>query len=227
MNYGFVITRKGLDLITKLLIPNDLVLTRVMVGNGRLGETSDPINFTDLISPIAQATSTTPIVNNHQLEFTVEYRNDLGIDLGTSGGLATGFWLNEFGVFAYDPDIGEILLYYATLGDYPQWVQPFLPGMLDVRRYPVSVGLSNNAVVKLGYPAIAFLTAEDLEAHNTDPNAHYELIANLQQQIDLIMDMLSNFRAGKLLDSDGTVQDGLVRLTENGEIMPLVLRKKQ
>jgi len=69
--------------------------------------------------------------------------------------------------------------------------------------------------------------ANEIRVHNTDPNAHYEVIANLQRQIDLIMDMLSNFRAGKLLDSDGTVQDGLVHLTESGEIMPLVLRKKQ
>jgi len=220
MNYGFVITRQGLDLITKLLIPTDLVLTRVMVGNGRLDETSDPINFTDLISPIAQATSTTPIVNNHQLEFVVEYRNDL------NGGLNTGFWLNEFGIFALDPDLGEILLYYATLGDYPQWVQPFVPGMLDVRRYPVSIGLSNDATVNLQYPAVAFLTAEDLQAHNTDPNAHYDLIANLQRQIDVIMDMLGQFRQGRIRDFDGNMFEGFVRLEESGEIKPLILREK-
>ena len=172
MNYGFVITRKGLNLITKLLMPAELVFTRVMVGNGRLPENPDPANFTDLIAPIAQATSTTPKVNNHQLEFKIEYRNDLGVDLGESGPLSTGFWLNEFGIFALDPDEGEILLYYATLGDYPQWVQPFITGMLDVRRYPVSIGLNNNATVKLEYPSVAFLNADDLDEHNQYPGAH-------------------------------------------------------
>ena len=157
MNYGFVITRQGLDLITKLLIPTDLILTRIMVGNGKTDSTSDPANFTDLISPMAQGTSTVPVVQNHQLEFTVEYRNDL------NGGLTTGFWLNEFGIFAQDPDLGEILLYYANLGDYPQWVHPFVMGALDVRRYPVSIGLSNDANVILQYPANAFITSEYLE----------------------------------------------------------------
>ena len=214
MNYGFVITRKGLDLITKLLIPTDLVLTRVMVGNGRLDQSSDPKSFTDLVSPIAQATSTVPIVNNHQLEFVVEYRNDL------NGGLPTGFWLNEFGVFAQDPDIGEILLYYATLGDYPQWVQPFSPGMLDVRRYPVSIGLNNDATVTLAYPAVAFLTAEDLDKHNQDPNAHWAIIANLQRQIDELKEMLSPFRTGVIQQEDGTISPAVLQM-ENGETIPL------
>jgi len=224
MNYGFVITRQGLNLITKLLIPTDLVLTRVMVGNGRVEENPDPIWFTDLISPIAQAASTTPIVNNRQLEFTVEYRNDMGTDLGTGGGLATGFWLNEFGVFALDPDEGEILLYYASLGDYPQWVQPFTPGMLDVRRYPISIGLSSDATVVLQYPSVAFLTSEDLERHNKDPNAHNAIIAGLQRQIDELKVFLSPFRIGTLV-VNGNANEAQVQLTASGNIETLVLNR--
>ena len=217
MNYGFVVTRQGLDLITKLLIPEDLVLTRVMVGNGRLDESSDPISFTDLVSPIAPATSTTPIVNNHQLEFTVEFRNDL------NGGLQTGFWLNEFGVFAQDPDVGEILLYYATLGDYPIWVQPISTGAIDVRRFPVSLGLSNDVTVVLQYPAVAFLTAEDLAAHNQDPNAHHDLFAAMQAQIDALMAMLSPSRNGVIMQDGGTQNSAVIQRQDNGEILPLVL----
>ena len=191
MNYGFVITKKGLNLITKLMIPIDLVITRIMVGNGRLPENPDPKNFTDLISPIALATSTVPVVNNRQLEFKVEYRNEFGTDLGKSGGLRTGFWLNEYGVFAQDPDDGEILLYYATLGDYPQWVQPFAPGMTDVRRYPVAIGLNSDANVRLEYPSVAFLTAEDLSEHNLCETAHENRFSDLLAQM--------NARAGQTM----------------------------
>lgn len=218
MNYGFVITRKGRSLILKLQKPIDFVLTRIMVGNGRLPDNPDPINFTDLISPMAQATSTTPTVNNHQLEFKVEYRNDLGTDLGKSGGLRTGFWLNEFGVFARDPDEGEILLYYATLGDYPQWVQPFIPGMLDTRRYPVSIGLNDDAFVRLEFPSVAFITAEDLEEHNTDPKAH----RNLQAQIDELRDLISPFRDGSIQTPEGEIHEGIIQAPD-GTLRQLII----
>ena len=157
MVYGFAVTRQGLDLIMKLLIPEQLVLTRVMVGSGRAPDGADIANFTDLIQPVAQATSTVPVVANHLLQFIVEYRNEF------SPGLP-GFNINEYGVFAQDPDIGEIMIYYGSLGDYPEWVHPFSPGELNVRRYPVSIGLTNDVTVIAAYPQVAFMTAEDVTA---------------------------------------------------------------
>ena len=74
------------------------------------------------MQPIAQATSTQPLVHGHQVDFTVEYRNDL------SGGLENGFYLSELGVFARDKSGSEVMIYYGSLGDYPQWVQPLYPG---------------------------------------------------------------------------------------------------
>ena len=180
MNYGFVITAAGLNLIASLLAEETLEITSVWVGNGRTDDTSDPVQFTDLISPIALATSTTPVVNNRQAEFVVQYRNDL------NGGLPTGFFLNEFGVKARkkgDTAEGK-LIYYGSLGDYPQWVQPASVGALDVRSYPVSIGLNSDANVSLNYPAVAFLTAEDLQVHNQDPTAHENRFSEMQNQLD-------------------------------------------
>jgi len=162
MDSGFTITKAGWRLLAKLLAGSTLEITKVMVGSGKLAEGACPAELTDLIQPVALATSTVPVVTDEQVSFIVEYRSDL------NGGLKEGFWLNEFGVFANDPDEGEILLYYATMGYYPQYVAAFNGSAVDVRRYPVVIGLTDTEIVELGYPAKAWVTSEELEAAIND-----------------------------------------------------------
>lgn len=157
MDYGFTITKQGWKLLAKLLTGSQLEITKVMVGSGKVPEGASPGEMTGLVQPVALATSTIPQVENEQVSFIVEYRSDL------NGGLKEGFWLNEFGVFANDPDAGEVLLYYATMGDYPQYVSAFSGSSVDIRRYPVSIALSESPEVHLDYPAGALVTAEEME----------------------------------------------------------------
>jgi len=205
--YGFIIPTLGWNLLTKLLAGETLVISRIMVGNGRLTNDISPAALTDLIQPVAAATSTIPITQNNVCSFIVEYRSDL------NGGLQNGFWLNEFGVFAIDPDEGEILLYYGTLGDFPQYVSPYTGGSIDIRRFPVSIILTDDVNVQINYPAIAFMTAEDVEQfltvnfkpvmievaqdligqHNADPQAHPDIrgiLSGLLGRIGRLEDML-------------------------------------
>ena len=107
--YGGTVTVKGRDLITRLIAGETITLTRVMVGSGKMPEGVEPIDMEALVNPIAEATTTVPIVENNVLSMIVEYRNDM------NGGLKEGFWLNEFGSFAKTDKSDEILLYYATL----------------------------------------------------------------------------------------------------------------
>lgn len=130
MNRGFTITTSGAALLTSLLAGEQLEITKVMVGRGRLAEGQEPADLTELIEPVALATTNTPTVSGQQVDMIVEYRNDL------NGGLAEAFYLDEFGVWGKKKgDAAEAsMIYYATLGDYPQWVGPISAG-LDVRRY--------------------------------------------------------------------------------------------
>ncbi len=148
--YGFTITNTGRDLLTKILTGSQLTITKVMVGNGKLSG-QDPAALTDLVSPKHPATATVPKVTDGTVTFTIQYQNQ-------ETGMVT---INEYGVFAQDPDAGEILLYYATLGDYPQYV---MPGQGDIRRFPVSIALSANDVeVNLAFDSSAFISAKDLD----------------------------------------------------------------
>ena len=189
-NYkGFAVTNKGRNLIAKLLAGENMQITRVMFGAGRIPSSDNPRAVTELYEPIAQGTGSDPIVAGGVVSMTVEYRSDL------NGGLDTGFWLREFGIYANDPAEGEILIFYATLGDYPQWVSPYTPDHstgIDVRRFPISIAIGEDRGITVDYDTELWMTAEDvynyfttvllpivddeidkkIAAHNEDEKAH-------------------------------------------------------
>lgn len=153
--YGGTITTAGRDLITKLMTGEVLEFTRVMVGSGKIPEGIEPSDIDELVSPFAEAVSTMPVIENGNVNMTVEYRNDL------NGGLNEQFWLNEFGIYAKTDRTDEVLLYYATLGDTPQPVNAYQDGRIDIRRYPVTISLSLNEDVEVKYNPGAFMTASE------------------------------------------------------------------
>lgn len=154
--YGGTVTVAGRDLITRLIAGDTIQFTKVVVGAGEMPEGVEPIDMKDLVQPVADGTSTKPIVDNGSVSMIVEYRNDL------NGGLKNGFWLREFGIFAKTSNSEEILLYYATLGDSPQPVSAYQENRVDIRRYPISIALEVDAEVKVLYDTSAFVTSDDV-----------------------------------------------------------------
>ena len=93
------------------------------------------------------------------VSLTVEYRSDM------NGGLQEGFSINEYGLFAKTADSAETLIFYGCLGDHPQWVSPYTPGVApDIRDYPVTIQISSEVNVQINYHADAFITAEEAAA---------------------------------------------------------------
>ena len=185
--YGCTIPRRGRELIAKILAAKiPLKISRIMMGQGVCPDEVFPGDLEDLVEPVAAGTSNEPTYDGDTVHMTVEYRSDL------HGGLDHGFWIREFGVFAQDEDGSEVMLYYGVLGDYPQWVSAYSTTGLDVRRYPISITIGEGAEVIIDYSPEAFMTAEDvgayctsvmlpaflvqaqaqIDAHNTDPQAH-------------------------------------------------------
>ena len=195
--YGGTVTVAGRDLIARLLAGETIELTRIVVGSGSMPEGVEPIDMTELVEPVAEATSTVPTVDNNVMSLVVEYRNDL------NDGLEKGFWLREFGIYAQTEESEEILLYYATLGDSPQPVSAFDGSRVDIRRYPVTIAMALDASVEVTYKPAAFLTAEEAQelinalvskqmgtaveqavsGHDSDPNAHALLMSKIQSMV--------------------------------------------
>jgi|GEM_PF-2072263 hypothetical protein len=114
---GTVLTNKGLALITKLMAAQaTLSFSRVAVGTGRVPSGYDAQNMTGLNEYKMDATIESCGVSTEQPD--VAYI----VTQISSVGVSTGFAITEAGVFATDPDDGEILYAYLDLTQDPQYI---------------------------------------------------------------------------------------------------------
>ena len=228
--YGFVVTDSGRELIAKLVAGQQLSISKIMVGSGTIPDDVKPTALTALVEPVAAGTSTAPIYDGANIRMIVEYRSDL------NGGLDHGFWLREFGIFAFDPDKGEVLIYYGTLGDYPQYVSAASNTGVDVRRFPVCIVIGEGLDVTVDYKCEAWMTAEDVEQycsvtmlpvflkeaqkfvnkHDEDNEAHHSIqnsVSEVKARLALL-ELLFNTSVGNPFTVtfetlDGVVVDGI------------------
>ena len=114
---GTVLTNKGLSLITKLVSAQaTLSFSRVAVGTGSVPSGYDPQNMTDLSAYKMNATIESYGVSADQAD--VAYL----VTQISSVGVTAGFAVTEAGVYATDPDDGEILYAYLDLTSDPQYI---------------------------------------------------------------------------------------------------------
>ena len=103
-----VLTKQGLKLQAKVDAGSKMQLTKCRLGSGTLSSGQSLEDLTKLITPV----QTLPIAS-------VSYAEDSHACIITAvtdnSNVATGYYLREFGVYATDPDDGEIL--YAVASD--------------------------------------------------------------------------------------------------------------
>lgn len=211
--YAAGVTAKGIELFAKILANKaTLVISRAMVGSGTMPDGMTIASMTDLVQPVAAATSDTPRYKKDTVSFTIQYRSDL------NGGLETEFYIKEFGVYVRDPtdDNNEVLVFYGNLGAYPQHVSRYVEGeAIDILNYPVSITVGEGQNVTVEYDPTALLNSssvvnifntdiyptlmEDVKKliaeHNASETAHPDirnLIAELQSQIAQLKQMYLN-----------------------------------
>ncbi|MTK05709.1 MAG: hypothetical protein F8N38_01285 [Hungatella sp.] len=111
---GTVITTKGLQLIAKLVASGTvLTFTRASVGTGSIPAGYDPKNMTDLSSYKMDGSISSCSSSADEASIIMQI---------SSVGVETGFTITETGLFAMDPDEGEILYAYLDLTKDPQYV---------------------------------------------------------------------------------------------------------
>lgn len=175
---GGILTNKGRALAAKVEAGTcKLTLTKMKVGDG---EPSTIETMTDLASPqqVIAISSITP-------------SDDGSCDVGgviTNAELEKGFYIKELGLFATDPDDGEILYAVATASkaDYLQAKGGAAVESIDCH---MKIAISSASVVNLTTTLTGLVTAEDLTKHNTSDSAHenrfklFEKIADLGDDI--------------------------------------------
>ena len=117
-NQGTIITTRGLQLITKLVASQtSMQFTNVKVGTGSPDEGTDPSGLTHLVA--------------YKMDGLIaEYGYDdtpgeayVVMQISNSN-IENGFVMTEIGVYAQDPDLGEILFAYVNLSDDPNYIMP-------------------------------------------------------------------------------------------------------
>ena len=175
---GGILTNKGRALAAKVEAGTcKLTLTKMKVGDG---EPSTIETMADLASPqqVIAISSITP-------------SDDGSCDVGgviTNAELKKGFYIKELGLFATDPDDGEILYAVATASkaDYLQTKGGAAVESIDCH---MKIAISSASVVNLTTTLTGLVTAEDLAKHNTSDSAHenrfklFEKIADLGDDI--------------------------------------------
>ena len=112
-----VLTRKGIALLAKAQAGRcAITLTKAAAGNGTYAKGEDIANRTELTAKkqtFPLNTVTTQNQSNVFVKFVMTNKQD-------SGNLTAGYYVKEIGIYANDPDEGEIL-YAIAIGVENQW----------------------------------------------------------------------------------------------------------
>ena len=166
-------TDVGADLQAKVNAgKTKLTFTKIKVGSGV--NATNPLALIDVISSKWETTN-----------FVVKQEGKIvSVDTFiTNTGIHEAFRMSEIGLFAQDPDKGEIL--YAYLTDPEPDRMPAEGGSVVVsQELTIGMVFSNTGNVSLTVNMGALVTHEQLERHNEDANAHDNRFNAIIQQVN-------------------------------------------
>jgi hypothetical protein len=111
---GTVLTQKGRNLLSKAQTGATLTFTKIKIGDGTWATGTDPTQLNDLVDPkLSLPIQAVQVIGDG----TVRLRFVL-----TNTGLQQGFFMREIGIYAQDPDLGEILYAVAYASDRADFI---------------------------------------------------------------------------------------------------------
>lgn len=155
---GLILTKQGRQLQAKVEAGTQLALTKLKLGSGVLPEGKQLEELTDLVTPkqnIGIATIEAQDDGTCKVSATI-----------SNIGLTAGYYVRELGVYATDPDKGEILYLVAT-DSAPDYL-PAEGGATAVsQEFCVYVSVSNtdNVVAQIDAGALATMGYVQLALH--------------------------------------------------------------
>lgn len=201
------LTNAGQALQTKVLAGATLTFTRIALGDGQLnGQPIVPL--TALISQKATVeVDSVRVVNTSTAQVAGFFSN---------ADISTGFWWRETGVFAQDPDVGEILYGYTNAGDAGDYIPTVADTRIEKYIY-CSIAVASATTVDITIPSsdtyipmsqkgaaggVATLDSggkvpedqlPDLVAQNVSyTNSSQPTVENVKQALDILQEGLEN-----------------------------------
>lgn len=201
------LTNAGQALQTKVLAGETLTFTRIALGDGQLnGQPIAPL--TALISQKATVeVDSVRVVNTTTAQAAGFFSNE---------DISTGFWWRETGVFAQDPDVGEILYGYTNAGGAGDYIPTVADTRIEKYIY-CSIAVASATTVDITIPSsdtyipmsqkgvaggVATLDSggkvpedqlPDLVAQNVSyTNPSQPTVENVKQALDILQEGLEN-----------------------------------
>lgn len=164
-----VITEKGLALVTKVQMGSTtLKFTKIATGAGSYGDEDVGTRIELKDKKQEFSLSSISVVDNDTVKLRAVISN---------AGLETGYYIREIGLFAQDPDEGEILYSLAVAYD-GQW--DYLPAESEVSPATINLdtfsSVANASTVTIQGGTGAYASAADLEALRKLVEEHYKVI---------------------------------------------------
>lgn len=156
-NEGTVITTRGLQLITKLTAAHAKIeFTNVKVGTGSPPDGIDPSSLTHLV-----AYKMNGVVAEYGYD---DESHDAYVVMQLSNTtVETGFVMTEIGLYANDPDLGEILYTYVDLSNDPNYILPAENGRSKTVQIKLHVIVGEVAEITATINPMAQVTWETLQ----------------------------------------------------------------
>ena len=174
-------TDVGADLQAKVNAgKTKLTFTKIKVGSGV--NATNPLALTDVLSSKWETTN-----------FVVKQEGKIvSVDTFiTNNGITEAFRMSEIGLFAQDPDKGEVL--YAYLTDPEPDRMPAEGGSVVVsQELTIGMVFSNTGNVSLTVNMGALVTHEQLEQHNEDATAHDKRFNDIIKKVDNMLTTVDN-----------------------------------
>lgn len=163
-NGGTIFTARGRALQAKAQAGAELVFTRLVVGDGQLGSQAIE-DLTALINPINSLTI-------NKFKTMTGGKAVIGGKLSNQD-IVTGFYWRELGLFATDPDLGEVLYCYGNAGALAEYIPS--PGGAEILEKQVDivsiVGNAANISATLD-SSLVYVTVADFEDHTGNTVIH-------------------------------------------------------
>ncbi len=143
-----IVTNKGNALLAKGLTGIPIEFSKIALGDGNLGAI-DPKELNNIISTrVESAVSSINLEGEGIASVSAAFSNEA---------LEVGFYYRECGLFAIDPDEGEILYSYGNAAEYAEYIAPTGSSTLieKVIKLVLTMGDAVNVIVELSSDVVA------------------------------------------------------------------------
>ncbi|MFV3013548.1 hypothetical protein ACLD43_17655, partial [Clostridium botulinum] len=135
---NMAITNQGMALYAKAQAGQEIHFTKMQVGSGQI-ETQNPVTLLALLDPKLDVPITSITANPEMKSATI-------IGNITNKDVTEATYICELGLFANDPDEGEILYGYVSAGQYGDYYAPEAQGPYSWQ-YEINAAIGNAANV--------------------------------------------------------------------------------